>query len=139
MKKRFWDVMLIVYFAVAISLWVAGIAYSADRTVSISFQWEQAESDLPQIDRWELFWSETSGANYTGPIATVVYDAGLTLAGTTDIIIMGDPGAIITKYFVIRAVSKNGIVSGFSNEVSHDFQSPLSAPFSFSITFNRSE
>lgn len=110
---------------------------AADLTQSLTFNWNQASADLPNLKEWGLYVMTTSGGTKPAPIV-VTYTSG-TGPFTTDrsFTVTGLPGSTVRRYFVLDAVSKNLKRSGFSNEVFYDFQIPFSdvtTPMSLTVT-----
>jgi hypothetical protein len=122
-------------------------AHGADTIVTKTFEWEQAEADLPRLVEWEMFWGVVAGGPYAS-LLKIPYDSSLPVQPTyeapTTVTVTGPPGTTQTRYFVLKACGNipqsDGTTkyecSDNSNEVSWDFwiaATGFSAPVKFSI------
>lgn len=112
-------------------------ATAADFSKQVTFGWDQASTDLPNLKEWGLYVMTSSGGTKPAPIV-VPYTSGtgpFTAASTFTV--TGTPGSTVRRYFVLDAVSKNLKRSGFSNEVFYDFVIPfadVTTPMSLNVT-----
>jgi hypothetical protein len=126
---------LLVFLCLALLLVVPAVA---DQTVkTLKFGWSQAVADLPNLDRWTLYWADSTSGQWT-VAATVPYTggAGPGFESENQLTVTGDPGAEVVKYFRMTAVGKNGFESGPSNIVSYAFTIPwrdVTAPQSLTV------
>lgn len=138
MKKLLFIFGLVLVFVFVSIAW-------ADSTVkTLTFEWTQ--EDTTNLKEWKLFWSDTSGGEYT-EAATIIYDPeipGPVYTSPEILTVSGEQGTHVLKYFVLRACgdvpTESGGTeykcSGDSNEVSHKFWIPagmFSVPINFSI------
>lgn len=133
MKRIQWIVMLLMVFILV----AVAPAMAAETTKTLTFEWEQETVDLPYLAKWSLYWSDTSGSGYV-KVADVPYTGGAGPTMTTDqaLLVAGAPGSSVTKYFVLTAVSKNGMESAWSNEINDTFVPPypnVTVPFNLRI------
>ena len=102
------------------------LAVSA-QAAEVTFQWNQAVTDLPNLASWSLKVrsSEAGGIETEIP---VVYggENQLTFTSTKEIVITGNPGETVRRYFNLTAISKNGNESGESNQAYAEFTLPWS-------------
>ena len=132
MKKLVLSSLMIAFTVFAVSVSVL----AAENTETLTFAWDQ--EDLTGVDHWNLYWSDTAGQYVGNPVVAVQYDptmAGNAFSQTQTLTVTGEPGTIVTKYFVITAASVgNEIESNHSNEVMVQFKIPISGPFNFTVT-----
>lgn len=125
-------------------LLVAPIAFADTVTKTLTFQWEY-NNPPSYLKDFKIYWSETAGGPYdTTPVSTIPYTGqpGPTFTGDASQPVTGNPGTIVTKYFVCIACGdvpqQDGttkyLCSDNSNEVSYDFWIPA-AGFTAPITF----
>ena len=109
----------------------AGFAFATEKP--ITFEWEQAGTDLATMDKWTLYYSETAGGAYL-KLVDIPYVSEEATYSHTEPITLVNAGEERTIYFVLTASDKSGNESGYSNEVNAliDFKAPGS-PFSFKI------
>lgn len=114
--------LLIIFFLI---MFIPVCLYAAEVSRSITFVWNQEQSDLSSLHSWKLYWSSTSGGPYTPVLDTngnpfeIIYDPNDTDGEYTASQIMtvtGDPGATVRKYFVMTAVSADDVETEYSNE-----------------------
>jgi hypothetical protein len=86
-------------------------------TKNITFLWEQATTDLPNLKEWRIKQSMAPGGPYT-LATTVPYTGTPQNEYTATAPITVPSGAKTTLYFIATAVSTAGNESGPSNEVS---------------------
>jgi hypothetical protein len=122
---------------ILVILILAAPSVAADFNKSLTFAWDQASTDLPNLREWGLYVMTASGG--TKPTAIMVpYTTGngpFTAASTFTV--TGLSGSLVRRYFVLDAVNKSGLRSGYSNEVFYDFQipySPVTTPMSLTVT-----
>jgi hypothetical protein len=123
-------------------------ASAADITLSLTFEWEQAPTDLPNLSNWKLHWGDLEAGPFTpvvgadGAELTVPYTGtpAPTYQMTHPFIVTLPAGATVTKYFVMTAIDTDGNPSDYSNvatnpdgSVGVPFRAPLGAPFSMSV------
>ncbi|CAK0771454.1 exported hypothetical protein [Gammaproteobacteria bacterium] len=124
-------------FIVLAILIFASPAMAADFNKSLTFAWDQASTDLPNLKEWGLYVMTTSGGTKPAPIV-VAYTTGTgPFTATSSFTVTGTPGATVRRYFVLDAVSKNNNRSGYSNEVFYDFVIPsadVTTPMSLRVT-----
>ena len=106
-------------------LLVTSLGFAADFNKNLTFAWDQASTDLPNLQGWGLYIMTTSGGTKPAPIP-VTYTTGTgPFTATSSFTVTGNPGATVRRYFVVDAVGKNLVRSGFSNEVFYDFVIPF--------------
>lgn len=94
-------------------------------TQELTLGWDQVATDFPSLGGWTLFIRATSGGSKESQI-TIPYTGGTgPFTSTQTFTVTGEAGSVVRKYFVLDAVSKNGIHSDVSNEVFYDFQIPF--------------
>ena len=118
-------------------LLVTSLGFAADFNKNLTFAWDQASTDLPNLQGWGLYIMTTSGGTKPAPIP-VTYTTGTgPFTATSSFTVTGNPGATVRRYFVVDAVGKNLVRSGFSNEVFYDFVIPFSdvtTPITLKVT-----
>jgi len=119
-------------------LLLAAPAFAADLNKSLTFSWNQASADLPNLAGWGLYVMTASGGTKPAPIS-IPYTTGTgPFTASSAFTVTGTPGATVRRYFVLDAVSKNGNRSvGYSNEVFYDFQIPfadVTTPMTLNVT-----
>lgn len=123
--------------ALLIVLLFTGSVFADDFTKSLTFAWDQATSDLPNLQGWGLYVMTSSGGTKPAPI-NVAYTSGTgPFTATQSFTVTGTPGSTVRRYFVLDAVSRSGNRSGYSNEVFYDFVIPFSdvtTPMSLRVT-----
>lgn len=112
--------LLVIVFVLALS----SLAMAADFSKSITFAWDQAATDLPNLQGWGLYVMTTSGGTKPAPIAVPYTSGNGPFQASQSFTVTGNPGSTVRRYFVLDAVSRNGNRSGFSNEVFYDFVIP---------------
>jgi len=127
--KKFCILLFVVLALVFSQSGVFGANYS------LTFQWEQDDPTYQVLTKWELLVANQPGGPYTSALNINKSQApgtGLTHTADAPLVIIGTPGAEITKYFVLVAwVGEEK--SGLSNEVSHLFSIPVGDPQNFVI------
>ena len=118
-------------------LLVTSLGFAADFNKNLTFAWDQASTDLPNLKEWGLYVMTSSGG--TKPAAIVVpYTTGTgPFTASSTFTVTGTPGATVRRYFVLDAVSKGLNRSGFSNEVFYDFIIPfadVTTPMTLKVT-----
>ena len=98
----------------------------------LTFTWEQAEADLPNLEKWTLYMSggQSIDIDYTE-------GAGPDFTSTQEFVLDVTPGVPLEKVFHLTAWSKNGTESEPSNSVSYVFETEhpnVTAPQVFRIT-----
>ena len=114
-----------------------GIATAAEVSKGLTFQWEQAASDIPNLKEWGLYVMTSSGGAKSSPVVVPYTSGNGPFQAASSFTVTGNPGTIVRRYFVLDAVSKNDNRSGYSNEVFYDFQIPFSdvtKPMSLNVT-----
>lgn len=103
---------------------------------NFTFGWQQSAVDLPNLQEWRIYKTETAGTGYTQMIA-IAYDGTQKQEYTGSTTIDQPINTKKTYYFIVRAVGKNGLESGNSNEVSAviDWTTP-NVPILFRVTIN---
>ena len=124
--------------AAMLLLLLAGAALAADFQDSLTFAWEQATGDLPNLAKWRLHVRGSAGGA-DAALIDIPYTsgAGPTFTTSQTFTVTGTPGATVRRWFVADAVSKNGNASGPSNEIFYDFQIPfadVTTPIELKIT-----
>ena len=118
-------------------LLLAAPAVAADFNKSLTFAWDQASVDLPNLKEWGLYVMTSSGGTKPAPIV-VPYTTGTgPFTAVSAFTVTGVPGSMVRRYFVLDAVSKNLNRSSFSNEIFYDFQIPFAdvvTPMSLKVT-----
>ena len=115
----------------------AAPAMSADFSKPITFAWDQATTDLPNLQGWGLYVMTTSGGTKPAPIPVAYTTGSGPFQASQSFTVTGTPGSTVRRYFVLDAVSKSGNRSGYSNEVFYDFVIPFSdvtTPMSLKVT-----
>lgn len=114
--------------------------FAADE--SITLQWEQAVTDLPNLQGWNFYvgdqngppWTKFANMPYTTGNGPWTVDASLTITGA--------PGSTVKKYFAATAVNKDGVESTFATgqpattEVTKEWKIPwgsVTQPFNLMI------
>ena len=122
---------------IALVLLIAVPCVAADYSKSLTFQWNQTATDIPNLKEWGLYPMTASGGTKDTRI-TIPYTSGTgPFQAASSFTVTGLPGSVVRRYFVLDAVSKNDNRSGFSNEVFFDFQIPFSdvtVPMSLTVT-----
>jgi hypothetical protein len=112
-------------------------AFAADLTMTLDFAWDQAAADLPNLAKWGLYVTPTSGGTKPAPI-DVPYTSGTgPFLASSAFTVTGTPGTTVRRFFVLDAVSKGGKRSGVSNEVFYDFVIPfadVTVPMTLKVT-----
>jgi hypothetical protein len=125
-------------FIVLAVLILAAPAMAADYNKSLTFAWDQASTDLPNLKEWGLYVMTASGGTKPAPIVVPYTTGAGPFTASSTFTVTGLPGATVRKYFVLDAVNKSGVRSvGYSNEVFYDFQipySPVNTPMSLTVT-----
>ena len=127
--------VVVVLIAIMIAVFgMVAIANSADKP--LTFGWGQAAVDLPQLDKWTLYYSETAGGPYT-KITDILYVSEQDEYQHTETITIVGDGEEKTIYFVLTATDKESNESDYSNEVNKliDFKAP-NVPITFTIVIN---
>ena len=130
---------------VTIFLLFSWVAFAADTTETLTFEWDQ--TDTTNLKEWRLYWGDAAGGPYdTQEVAVIPFDgsAGPTYSSPADATVSGPQGTHVTKYFVLVAcgdIPQNDGTTNYecstnSNEVSHAFWIPagqFSVPIQFKI------
>lgn len=116
---------------------VFGFAVDQPVNKSLTFQWEQPDTDLSTLTGWSLYMSSVTGSGYV-KIVDIPYVAGGGPTFTTEKIltVTGAPGATVNRFFVLTANGVGGVSSVNSNEASYGFAIPYpipAAPFNLII------
>ena len=124
---------------VALLLAFASNVQAADFNKNLTFTWDQTSTDMPNLKEWGLYIYNTPGGTKPAP-NVVAYTTGSGPFTTSQTFtVTGVPGTLVRRYFTLDAVSKNGMRSGFSNEVYYDFPIPFSdvtTPMSLTVTIH---
>lgn len=135
MKKVFLMFLLLMFLLIP----VFGFTAATDQPVnkSLTFQWEQPDTDLSTITGWSLYMSSVTGSGYV-KIVDIPYVAGSGPTFTTAKIltVTGTPGTTVNRFFVLTANGVGGVNSINSNEASYGFTIPYlvpAAPFNLII------
>lgn len=128
-----------IFIAALLILFMAMAVQAAEIQKNLTFAWEQATADLPNLDKWKLHVLGSSGAPTAEQVINIPYTggAGPSFQADSGFTITGNPGATVRKYFVLTAVSKNANESGRSNEVFFDFVIPyadVTTPINVTVT-----
>jgi hypothetical protein len=129
LKKFFLSLMMV--------LVLSSLAMAADFSKSITFAWDQAITDLPNLKEWGLYVMTASGGTKPAPIVVPYTSGNGPFTAASTFTVTGTPGSIVRRYFVLDAVSKNLNRSGFSNEVFYDFVIPnadVTTPMTLKVT-----
>lgn len=122
---------LILMFLLSMFLLIPVFGFAADQPVnkSLTFQWEQPDTDLNTITGWSLYMSSATGSQYV-KIVDIPYVAGTgpTFTTATVLNVTGAPGATVNRYFVLTANGLGGFNSVYSNEASYGFAIPYPVP-----------
>ena len=110
---------------------------AAEVTTTRKIEWEQDQATFDAMDHWELLWGDAAGGPYVkitniGKPTTPPVGGIYTLPEIT-LIVEGQMGKTVTKYFVIEAVMADGERSGFSNEALSDFKIAMGVPFTLKV------
>src|SRR5512137_2025167 len=108
---------LIIILAILI---FAAPAMAADFSKSLTFAWDQAAADLPNLKEWGLYVMTTPGGTKPAPIVVPYTTGSGPFQASQSFTVTGTPGSTVRRYFVLDAVSKNGNRSGYSNEIFYD-------------------
>jgi len=86
----------------------------------VTFAWEQADTDLPNLSKWTLFMSGGPSVQ----VIDIIYDesAGPTFTSEQQFTIDVVPDVPVQRSFYLTAWSKNGAESGPSNTVTYTFE-----------------
>ena len=118
-------------------LLVTSLGFGADFSKQLTFSWDQASTDLPNLKEWGLYVMTSSGGTKPAAIA-VPYTTGTgPFTASSTFTVTGTPGSTVRRYFVLDAVSKGLNRSGFSNEVFYDFVIPfadITTPMTLKVT-----
>jgi len=131
MKKLLLVPMMVVMLAFSTSV------MAADFAKSLTFAWEQATTDLPNLQGWGLYVMTTSGGTKPAPIPVTYTSGSGPFQASQSFTVTGLPGTTVRRFFVLDAVGKDTKRSGFSNEVFYDFvipYSPVTTPVSLTVT-----
>ena len=102
----------------------------------VTFSWQQAAADLPNLASWNIKYSMTSGGPYT-QLANIPYVSPQTTYTSNQTINLVADGAKATVYFVATAVGKSGAESAVSNQASGVFDfTTVGVPIQFTITIS---
>ena len=115
----------------------ASTAMAADFNKSLTFAWDQASTDLPNLKEWGLYVMTASGGTKPAPIVVPYTSGSGPFTAASTFTVTGLPGSTVRRYFVLDAVSKGGNRSGYSNEVFYDFVIPfadVTTPMSLKVT-----
>lgn len=127
MKKLFFTVLVVMLLLIP----VFGFTAATDQPVnkSLTFQWEQPDTDLTSITGWSLYMSSVTGSGYV-KIVDIPYVAGSgpTFTTATVLNVTGAPGTTVNRYFVLTANGIGGVFSVYSNEASYGFAIPYTVP-----------
>lgn len=118
-------------------LLVTSLGFAADFSKSITFAWDQASTDLPNLKEWGLYVMTTAGGAKPTAISVPYTTGSGPFTAASTFTVTGNPGTTVRRYFVLDAVSKNLNRSGFSNEVFYDFVIPaanVTTPMSLTVT-----
>jgi hypothetical protein len=125
MKKLILAVLAVMFLLVPV------FGFAADQPVnkSLTFQWEQSDTDLASITGWSLYMSSATGSGYV-KIVDIPYVAGSgpTFTTATVLDVTGAPGETVNRYFVLTANGLGGVNSVYSNEASYGFLIPYPVP-----------
>ena len=116
---------------------LAAPAMAVDFSKSITFGWDQAATDLPNLAGWGLYVMTASGGTKDTIIAVPYTSGNGPFQASQSFTVTGTPGSTVRRYFVLDAVSRNGNRSGYSNEVFYDFVIPnadVTTPMSLNVT-----
>jgi hypothetical protein len=110
-------------------------AAGAQMAKEVKFAWDDDNEKAAGYE-WLLFMrTEGEAYNYDAPALVVPWTAGMTeYVGTGNFSIDGKPNALARRYFVVRAKSENGVVSGDSNEVYIDVRIPPGKAYNLTVT-----
>jgi hypothetical protein len=128
--KRF---ILCLLLAVSCSFLIALVSY-ADKVETIEFLWDWSGPVPPEASdlEWRFFMrGEGESYDYANPVFVVPYNSDTPSSFSGDILIEGDMGQTVRKYFVLRAFYE-GEESPDSNEPYKDFVIPYS-PYNMRI------
>ena len=129
MKKFFLSIIMV--------LALSSLAMAADFSKQLTFGWDQAAADLPNLQGWGLYVMTASGGTKPAPIVVPYTTGNGPFTAASTFTVTGTPGSTVRRYFVLDAVSRNGNRSGFSNEVFYDFVIPnadVTTPMSLNVT-----
>ena len=129
--------MKIFSIGLIILLLFVGTALSADLAKPLTFTWDQATTDLPNLQGWGLYVRATAGGAHESLIPVPYTGGNGPFLASQTFTVTGNSGTTIRKFFVLDAVSKSGNRSGFSNEVFYDFVFPyadVTTPMSLKVT-----
>ena len=115
MKRLFLAVLVIMFLMVP-------QAFAKDVTMDLTFQWEQAVADMPNLLEWRLKWADTATGTYTavldgdGNPIKIPYDGTPKpiYTATEPFVVVAPSGTTVTKYFKLVAVNKDNEESGLS-------------------------
>ena len=139
---------LVVLTSLLIVLTLALPVYSAEKTETLTFEWEHTAGDVP-VKTWQLEWGIAPGGPYTKLTDVPYADAvGGVYQAPVQAVVTGQPGTHETRYFILKAcgdVPQEGGGTAYqcsdpSNEASYAFWIPstgFSAPVQFTIKPNK--
>jgi hypothetical protein len=116
---------------------LSSLAMAADFNKQLTFGWNQAAADLPNLKEWGLYVMTASGGTKPAPIVVPYTTGSGPFTAASTFTVTGLSGSVVRRYFVLDAVNKSGDRSGFSNEVFYDFQipyAPVTTPMSLNVT-----
>jgi len=128
---------LLLVSMLAVMLLFSTSVMAADFSKQLTFAWEQASTDLPNLQGWGLYVMTTSGGTKPAPIPVTYTSGSGPFQASQSFTVTGLPGTTVRRFFVLDAVGKNLKRSGFSNEVFYDFVIPFSdvtTPMSLNVT-----
>jgi hypothetical protein len=109
---------------------------AATATKELVFGYDQPAEDLPSLGGWTLFVRATSGGSKESQVSIPYTGGAGPFTAAQTFTITGEAGSVVRKFFVLDAVSKNGMHSDPSNEVFYDFQIPfgnVSTPLNLTV------
>lgn len=125
MKKLFLIALLSMFLLIPV------VGFAADQPInkSLTFQWEQPDTDLSTLTGWSLYMSSATGSGYIKIVdIPYVVGSGPTFTTATVLNVVGTPGATVNRYFVLTANGLGGVNSSYSNEASYGFAIPYPVP-----------
>jgi hypothetical protein len=114
------------------------VADAAEVTTERRVEWEQDQETFDSMDHWELLMGDAPGGPYVKVTdigkPTSPPTGGIYVLEPVEITVTGQMGKTVTKYFVMEAVTADGVRSGFSNEALSDFKIALGVPFTLKMS-----
>jgi len=140
---RKWIVGILILLLIGIPSF--GFTASGKATKIVEFEWEQGNTELPQLAGWVVYGSATSGTGYVkikdiqySPITPAPSTTETTFSAKVTVTVAGTVGVTVKRYYVFTAKNiiddseYSGSESEFSNEVEVEFK-PMPTPSNLNV------